>query len=418
MTSTIGIVGSGVSGLHLGLYLRQHDVPVTIYAERSPDEVRASRLLNTVGHHHHTLERERQLGVHHWDAQEYGYSCHNHTILTPDGPLSFRGDFAHNSSVIDYRLYLPKLMEDFAQRGGELVERRVTIDDIERVSQNHELMVVAAGRGAMGELFPRRPDKSPYTKPQRRLSAGIYAGVTYTQPKGVGVHFSPGHGELLELPIFSHDGFATALLFENVPGGDLEVLADIRFDDDPAAFNALVLEKVRKHYPAVAERIDESAFTLWSGRDILQGALTPVVRQDYARLNTGTYAIAVGDAHCVVDPMMGQGANSASFSAWTIGEAIVADHYYDERFCQRVARNRERFVTGVSDWTNLMLNPPPHVMEFIGAMSQDKELCDEFTRNFNNPPKQVDVLATPERTRAYLQRRTDLQAAQPAGVGG
>jgi 2-polyprenyl-6-methoxyphenol hydroxylase-like FAD-dependent oxidoreductase len=270
----------------------------------------------------------------------------------------------------------------------------------------------------MGELFPRRPDKSPYTKPQRRLSAGIYAGVTYSDPKGVGVHFSPGHGELLELPIFSHDGFATALLFENIPGGDLEVLAEIRFDDDPAAFNALVLEKLRKHYPSVAERIDESAFTLWSGRDILQGALTPVVRQDYARLNTGTYAIAVGDAHCVVDPMMGQGANSASFSAWTIGEAIVADHYYDERFCQRVARNRERFVTGVSDWTNIMLNPPPHVMEFIGVMSQDQALCDEFTRNFNDPARQVDVLATPERTRAYLQRRTDLQAAQPAGVGG
>ena len=123
MESSIGIVGAGVSGLHLGLYLRQHDVPVTIYAERSPDEVRASRLLNTVGHHHHTLERERALGVHHWDAEEYGYCCHHHAILTPDGPLAFRGDFAHNSSVIDYRLYLPQLMEDFAARGGELVER-------------------------------------------------------------------------------------------------------------------------------------------------------------------------------------------------------------------------------------------------------------------------------------------------------
>ena len=141
------------------------------------------------------------------------------------------------------------------------------------------------------------------------------------------------------------------------------------------------------------------------------------MRQDYARLNTGKYAIAVGDAHCVVDPMMGQGANSASFSAWTIGEAIVDDHVYDERFCQRVARNRERFVTGVSDWTNLMLNPPPHVMEFIGAMSQDKELCDEFTRNFNDPAKQVDVLATPERTRAYLEGRAQRQASAPAGVG-
>ena len=102
--------------------------------------------------------------------------------------------------------------------------------------------------------------------------------------------------------------------------------------------------------------------------------------------------------------MMGQGANSASYSAWTLGEAIVADHVYDERFCRRAAREREGLVLGVSDWTNIMLNPPPHVLEFIGAMSQDKALCDEFASNFNDPEKQVDVLATPERTRAYLAR--------------
>ena len=38
MTS-IGIVGAGVSALHLGLLLRQHDVPVTIYAEKSAADV-------------------------------------------------------------------------------------------------------------------------------------------------------------------------------------------------------------------------------------------------------------------------------------------------------------------------------------------------------------------------------------------
>ena len=65
---------------------------------------------------------------------------------------------------------------------------------------------------------------------------------------------------------------------------------------------------------------------------------------------------------------------------------------------------------GVSDWTNLMLNPPPHVLEFIGAMAQDKALCDEFTSNFNDPERQVDILATPERTRAPTWR----SAARPA----
>jgi 2-polyprenyl-6-methoxyphenol hydroxylase-like FAD-dependent oxidoreductase len=400
MGSTIGIVGSGVSGLHLGLFLRAHDVPVTMYGDKEPDEIRAGKLLNTVGHHHHTLERERALGVHHWDAAEYGYGCHHHCI---GGEVRFRGDFEHPSSVIDYRVYLPRLMEDFQERGGELVVKPgVGPQEVERLSRHHELMVIAVGRRSMEELFARRDDKSPYDRPQRRLSAGIYSGIEYPDPKGVGIHFSPGHGELLELPIYSHDGFATALLFENVPGGALESLADLRYDDDPAAYDRFVLEALRAHYPMAAERVDPDSFGLWSSRDLLQGALTPIVREDYARLGSGRYALAVGDSHTVVDPMMGQGANSASYSAWTIGEAIVADHVYDERFCQRVARRREGFVHSVSDWTNLMLNPPPHVMEFIGAMVQDKALCDEFTSNFNDPERQVDVLATPERTRAYL----------------
>ena len=110
-------------------------------------------------------------------------------------------------------------------------------------------MVVAVGRRSVDELFARRDDKSPYDRPQRRLSAGIYSGIAYSEPKGVGVHFAPGHGELLELPIYSHDGFATALLFENVPGGALEPLAHMRYDDDPAAYDRLVLETLRDLLP-------------------------------------------------------------------------------------------------------------------------------------------------------------------------
>jgi 2-polyprenyl-6-methoxyphenol hydroxylase-like FAD-dependent oxidoreductase len=403
MDASIGIVGSGVSGLHLGLFLRAHDVPVTMYAEKTPDAIREGRLLNTVAHHHHTLERERALGVDHWDVAEYGYVCHHHCIA---GEIRFRGDFEHPSSAIDYRVYLPRLMEDFQERGGELaIVPTVGLEDIERLSERHDLVVVAVGRRSIDELFPRREDKSPYDRPQRRRSAGIYSGVEYSDPKGVGVHFSPGHGELLELPIYSRDGFATALLFEAVPGADLDALADIRHADDPAAYDRFVLDKLRTHFPMAAERVDEGAFALWSERDLLQGALTPIVREDYARLANGRYALAMGDAHTVVDPMMGQGANSASYSAWTIGEAIVSDHVYDERFCRRVARRREGFVHGVSDWTNLMLNPPEHVQEFLGAIAQDKALCDEFTSNFNDPEKQVDILGTPERTRAYLAMR-------------
>jgi 2-polyprenyl-6-methoxyphenol hydroxylase-like FAD-dependent oxidoreductase len=401
----IAIVGAGVSGLHLGLFLQQHDVPATIYTDKTAEQIAAGRLLNTVAHHHHTLERERALGVHHWDADEYGYVCHQYAITGLPEPLRFRGDFVHPSSIIDYRLYLPLLMEDYQERGGELVVGPIDPTVAEQLGEDHDLVVIAGGRG-LGAMFAPRPDKSPYDRPQRRLSAGIYNGISYTEPKGVGVHLSLGHGELLELPITSREGFATALLFESIPGGDLEVLADISYEDDPARFNQVVLEKLEHHSPMCFERVDQSSFGLLGPTDLLQGALTPVVREDYIRLSSGTYALAMGDAHSLVDPVNGQGANSASYSAFVVGQAILDDYALDERFCRRVAREREAFVHGVSDWTNMILNPEPHVVELLGAMSQNKALCDAYTQNFNHPDRQWDAVATPQRTAAFIARYT------------
>jgi 2-polyprenyl-6-methoxyphenol hydroxylase-like FAD-dependent oxidoreductase len=409
MTS-IAVVGSGVSGLHLGLFLQQHDVPVTLYSDKTAEQIASGRLLNTVAHHHHTLERERELGVHHWDASEYGYVCHQHAVVGTPEPMRWRGDFQHPSSIIDYRLYLPRLLQDYEERGGDVVIGPIDTEMIERISSDHDLVVVAAGRG-MGAMFAPLPDKCPYDKPQRRLSAGIYHGVRYSEPKGVGVHMSLGHGEMLELPITSREGFATALLFENIPGGDLEVLADVSYDEDPRAHDELVLRKLEQHYPMCFERVDAASFRLQGPDDLLQGALTPVVRQDYVRLESGTFALAMGDAHCVVDPVNGQGANSASYSAWVIGRAILDDLAVDEQFCRRVARDRQAFVHGVSDWTNMILNPEPHVVGLLMAMAENKAVCDAYTQNFNHPDRQWDTVATPERTAAFIAR---YGAGQPA----
>jgi 2-polyprenyl-6-methoxyphenol hydroxylase-like FAD-dependent oxidoreductase len=66
----VAVVGAGVGGLHLSLLLQQRQVPVTLYAERPPDEMRQSpRLMNTAGHWVPTRERERELGVSYWDDE-------------------------------------------------------------------------------------------------------------------------------------------------------------------------------------------------------------------------------------------------------------------------------------------------------------------------------------------------------------
>jgi hypothetical protein len=87
------------------------------------------------------------------------------------------------------------------------------------------------------------------------------------------------------LPINCREGRATALLFENIPGGDLEILTDMRYEDGPDAFNRTVLEKLEHHYPSAFERVDHDSFGLMGPTDILQGGLTPVVREDYVQLS-------------------------------------------------------------------------------------------------------------------------------------
>jgi 2-polyprenyl-6-methoxyphenol hydroxylase-like FAD-dependent oxidoreductase len=112
--------------------------------------------------------------------------------------------------------------------------------------------------------------------------------------------------------------------------------------------------------------------------------------------------IAVGDAHVTVAPLVGQGANSCSFSAWTLGEAILEDGPLDVALCRRVDERRMPFVLGVFEWTNFMTAPEPHLFDLVGAMSQNPALADDFTENFNHPDRQWARLQSPEATAAYI----------------
>lgn len=60
----IGIIGGGVGGTRLGLFLRQHGVSATIYSAKTPAQHLAARITNVVCHHHGPGHRAgRQQGV-------------------------------------------------------------------------------------------------------------------------------------------------------------------------------------------------------------------------------------------------------------------------------------------------------------------------------------------------------------------
>ncbi|CAE6806018.1 styrene monooxygenase subunit StyA [Paraburkholderia domus] len=402
MRKHIGIVGAGTGGLHLGLYLRQHDIDVTLITDRRPDDYRSMRLLNTVAHHHVTIERETALGVNHWPDQNFGYFCHHHYFGEPFG-LEFRGDFRLPSRAVDYRIYLPRLMEDFLERGGAIEYREISADDVPTLSQRFDLIVVGTGKGPLGQMFKHVPEFSPFVQPQRALCVGLYSGIAPTFPRGVTYSVSPGHGELIEIPTLTFDGMKTALLMENVPGGDLEEMAHLRYHENRRLFLDTLLHKLEKHHPTVLSRINTQDFDLAAPNDLLQGGVVPTVRRTHAAFENGKFAIAVGDVHSVVDPVVGQGANMASYAAWIMGEHIVRESVFDKRFCERVDLARQDRVLSASRWTNLMLSPPSEELGMlINEMSRNKRLCDEFTENFNFPERQWDRLASPARIRAWL----------------
>ncbi len=403
MTS-IGIVGAGVAGLHLGLHLRQQDLDVTIYTNRTAQQVADGRILNSVAHMSATIQIEHELGIGDWPDTDAEYSYHYHYNGWGD-ERTYHGVFEQPARIIDYRIYLPRLMAEFERRGGRLEIRDLSAAEIEALTDEHDLVVVSTGKGEIGALFPRRDDKSPYTTPQRKLAVGFWKGVAPREPRGVEISVVPPAGELLVLPMWSFSGPVNALLFESLPGGPQEVLTDRRYEDDPDAYRALTLEILREFHPTVLERIDEAAFDLQGGaKDILQGAVTPVMREDYTLLPNGKYLLALGDVHMTVDPVQAQGANSATYSAKVVAEAIREDRVFDERFMRKVARRRAERLEASTDWVNTMIQSPPapQIPRLFTEMVHNQALANRFTENFNYPIRQTDLLTSEARVEAAV----------------
>jgi hypothetical protein len=403
MTS-IGIVGAGIAGLHLALFLQHHGVPLTLYTDRSPDQLRGSRLPNTVARFSATRARETLLGVAHWDAPELG-DLHGAHLRITGTPIQFQGTLPEPASFVDMRLYESTLLEDFANRGGQIVFGAIQPDAVRRLSLEHDLVTVASGRGRLAELFPSVPECSPFRQPQRRLFAGLFHGIARSEPHTLAFTISPGHGEIFNAPFFSFDGLVHTLLMEGVPGGGFQEVMDRRYEDDPKAFEAAVLQVVSEHAPSVYERIDRQAFRLTRPLDQHKGAITPIVRRGYIELDAGRHAIAIGDAHIQNDPVLGQGANAASHAAWTLGQAILEGGPFDAAFCQRVEERIWDYTGAVTEWTNATLRPPtPHAEAVFAAAARDPAIGSAVITGLSQPRRGWAAFATPEGSAAFLRQ--------------
>jgi glycine/D-amino acid oxidase-like deaminating enzyme len=386
----IGIVGTGISGLQLALYLQHKGVDTTVYSPRSVEEHRTGRLPNCVMRWAPTVDRERELGVYRREANVVGAV---HVRVAAAHPLAFCGHLAGPANTTDFRLYLPDLLEDYQSRGGRLVVGAVGSADLDTLGRGHDLVVVANGRDGFGGVFPRDPARSPHQTPPRHITAGLYHGVGWPNPAGVEFTIVPGLGEIFQVSFHSFDGPISAVTVEGIPGSPLAKLAELDYDQDPPAFEGALLDILQTYAPTLAERVDHSTFGLARPVDLLQGRLTPVVRQAWSPLDGGTYAMAIGDAWILTDPIAAQGANLGSRCAFILGEAISAGGPYGERFCRETEGLLWQAAEAPTILSNALLEPPAEpVIDLLVQASQDQSLANQFGQGFGEPDRLLAML--------------------------
>jgi 2-polyprenyl-6-methoxyphenol hydroxylase-like FAD-dependent oxidoreductase len=400
----IAIVGAGIGGLHLGLHLRNYGIPVTIYSDKTAAQQLGARLSNVVVRKAPTRARERQLGVNHWDDVAPDLVRLSVSVTGPT-PLTFSGTLTPPAQVVDMRIYWATLLDDFVARGGRLVVGSVSAADVEGIAAAHALTVIAAGRGSLANLFPRLPEHSPHTEPQRLVVAAFCRGIRYPDPSGFDVFVSRGNGEILAFPLFSFEDGLTGVGIESIRGGAFAPLGRMRYEDDPRAFEATMLALFAEHAPELHSRIDPEAFGIARPLDVGHVAITPTVRRGWVRLANGRSAIALGDAHILMDPITGQGANKASAAAFVVGDAICETDTFDDEFCARVEQRVCDYALLVSDACNARLQPPPsHVARLLGTAARYQPIADLYGHGFNHPDWYWQIVSSPQRTEALLEQ--------------
>lgn len=160
-------------------------------------------------------------------------------------------------------------------------------------------------------------------------------------------------------------------------------------------------------------QVDHDTFGLSYRQDLLQGSFTPVTRQSFFEISDGCFAIAIGDLRCTQDPLTGQGANLASRGAFELARHILdSDGESDRAFCSAYEQRVRYMVAGTVGFNNAMLELAPHTQRFLGAMFEDKTLCDDFSSRFAAPHTiWFDMLKDAETCDNYLAAHAATQSA-------
>jgi hypothetical protein len=400
------IVGAGQSGLQLALTLREHDYDVTLMSARTPDEIRRGRVMSTQCMFADALQIERDHGLNQWEADTVRVEGLGVSIAAPDSSraMDWVGKLDDYAQSVDQRVKMAGWLELLEERGGKVVIHGVTTADLDKLTELYDLVIVAAGKGELVQLFDRNPERSPFSSPQRVLSLAYVHGLAPRpeHPEFSAVRFNiiPGVGELFVIPAYTLSGNCEILFFEGVPGGPLDC-----WDDKPGPQEHLerILGLMRQFLPWEYDRAGAVALT--DPRATLTGGYTPMVRFPVGELPSGGAVLGMADVVVANDPITGQGSNNAAKCAAVYLDSIVArgDQPYDRQWMEATFEQYWDYAQHVTNWTNALLQPPPeHVLKILGTAQVNDTVARRFVNGFTDPSDYQHWFMDPAKAEAYL----------------
>jgi hypothetical protein len=309
-----------------GLVRAGHEV--TLYSDRSAAQwLHGARPTGTAVRFELALAYERELGLAHWEAVAPKIAGLHLTFCPKRGNrlVTMVGRTAAPSQAVDLRLQSHRWMTDLEPAGGRIVVEKIDPERLDAITAQHDLVLVASGRGPLAELFPRHAARSVYDKPQRKLAMMIVTGAAQAVP---GVPFQPlklnifaDDGELMWVPYYHRDHGATwCILVEAKPGGALD-----RFDGCKTGAEAVTAAKAAVRDLMPWDAAWTAGVELADPDGWLVGAVTPTVREPVGRLPSGRVVMPIGDTAIALDPIGAQGANLGNKLARHVVAAIAAD---------------------------------------------------------------------------------------------
>jgi 2-polyprenyl-6-methoxyphenol hydroxylase-like FAD-dependent oxidoreductase len=400
---SILIVGGGQAGLQLALGLVADGHDVTVVSNRAPGEIASGRVMSSQCMFDASLQHERDLEIAFWEHECPPIEGVSLAVPGPEGGkmIDWAARLEKPAQSVDQRLKMPRFMEELERRGGHVVLSEVTLPDLETYAREHDLVIVAAGKGDVAQLFERDAARSPHGAPQRALALTYVTGLEpRPQFSAVAFNLIPTVGEYFVFPALTTSGACEIMVFEGIPGGPMDCWSDVTSPAEHLARSKWVLDTFLPWEAARAEAVE-----LTDANGVLAGRFAPTVRKPVGELPSGAVVLGLADAVVLNDPITGQGSNNASKAAASYLASIRAnpDGPFDRQWMQETFDAYWQYAQYVTTWTNAMLGPPPpHVLELLVAGNEHQAVADRFANGFDNPPDFFEWFMEPDKASRYL----------------